>query len=142
MITLTAQQIAFYNTNGYLELEDFFTNEECFEYDLAIQKEIKKTSRDLWRNSNPLKKLILSRNLSHLVLSLTHQPSVRLGCDHLFSSEFSLKKAEKMKNLFSLQGVICAMIFQFQTGHCKIPAKTSPLGFLPFPQKKGNIVIV
>lgn len=142
MITLTAQQITFYKTNGYLELEDLFSQEESLKYDIAIQKSFETGPRDLWRHSFPLKNLLLSKNLSILALALTDQSTLRLGCDHLFTPDFSLKRPEKIKNLFSLQGIACTMIFQFQTGTCLFPSKPSPLGFIPFPHKRGNVVIV
>ena len=94
----------------------------------------------LWRSPPALQTFLLSRKLTTLLFSLTAKPSLRLVCDQYFPSDFSLKKPTPLKNLFSIQGLVCTLIFSLDTIHR--PEKTPPLGMLPFPRAPGNVLFI
>jgi len=134
--SLTAQQLAFFSKNGFLELEELWNETEC----AHLAGEIG-VGRDLWRNSPVLKKLLLSRKLSQLPLELTDSSSLRLAFDHGFPPQFSLPKPTPLKDLFCIQGLACVLLCRFSSTPFSFPAKP-PLGLLPFPQKPGNLLLV
>ncbi len=149
--TLTAQQIAFFAKNGYLELEGLFSEEECRQYSLAINPEKLKRlplseqliqGRDLWRHASALKTLIFSRRLSTIAASLTPKVSLRVALDQWFPSDFSLPRPAKLNELFCIQGITCAIFIQLEPGITEVPEKTSPIGLFPFPKGRGNALIV
>lgn len=149
-ITLTSQQVAYFKNNGFLELNELFTPLESKKYHTAILETLEHRKsgneilrgRDLWRDSAVLKTLLCSRKLSRIANLITGKTAVRLGCDQWFTPSFTLSKPEKLKDLLSIQGLICAMLIQLQPGTFEIPEKTSPLGLLPFPKGQGNVLLV
>src|SRR5690348_3579670 len=96
--SLTAQQLAFFTKNGFLELEELWTETECEQFSKEMT-----LGRDLWRKSPVLKQLLLSRKLSQLPLELTDSSSLRLAFDHFFPPHFSLPKPTPLKDLFCIQ---------------------------------------
>lgn len=152
--SLSAQQTAFFQKNGSLELEALFTPEECAKILSSIKKAAAsrhcdnktisdqiRCGRDLWRDENSLKTLLLSRSLSSIASSLSPKQPLRLGFDQWFPENYTLAQPTKLKDLFSIQGV--AFIFFIQLEHpIEIPKQTSPIGILPFPKGQGNILIV
>jgi len=149
-ITLTSQQTSFFNKNGFLELEGVFTSIEAKKYHIAILEALEKRKetnpivqgRDLWRDSPTLKSLACSRKLSSIALMATGKSSIRLGVDQWFPPSYTQAKPENIKNLFSIQGLLCGMLIQLQPGTFEIPEKVSPLGLLPFPQSQGSVLLV
>jgi hypothetical protein len=149
-ITLTSQQTSFFNKNGFLELEGLLSSIETKKYHLAILESLEKRKsknfivqgRDLWRESATLKSLVCSRKLSNIALMLTGKPAVRLACDQWFSPAYSLAKPASLKDLLSVQGILCGMIIQLQPGNFEIPEKVSPLGLLPFPKEQGSVLLI
>jgi hypothetical protein len=136
MISLTAQQISFFAKNGSLELEGLLTGAEC----QMIRHAFQGTERDLWRKSPPLKTLLLSRKLSGLALSLTAKNSLHLALDHWFPSGYCLPQPTKLKDLFSIQGLNCALFLRVDN-HEVSPSKT-PIGLFPFPKAQGDVLFV
>lgn len=133
ILTLTAEQTAFFSKNGFLELEGFLKPNEIAE--IASLK----PGRDHFRSNPIIKKLLLSRKMSNIVLALLNKDKATLGLDHKFDLDFFLKTPEKMKNLFCVQGLSLFIFFQVgATSECE----GSKLGILPFCKTIGNILIV
>jgi len=149
-ITLTSQQTSFFIKNGFLELEGLFTSLEAKKYHVAILETLEKRKekdpivqgRDLWRDSPTLKSLVCSRKLSTVALLATGKSTIRLACDQWFPPSYTHAKPEKLKDLLSIQGILCGMLIQLQPGTFEIPEKISPLGLLPFPQAQGSVLLV
>jgi hypothetical protein len=145
--SLTAQQNAFFSKNGYLELEGMWSEKECQEIcawiaeTRAARPVDVSQGRDLWRDSPPLKTLLLSRKISSLALELTGKPALHLALDQLFSPSFSLARATKLKDLFCIQGLACLLVCRLQPTAFSFPAQPS-LGLLPFPHSPGSLLIV
>ena len=137
--TLTAQQISFFAKNGFLELEELLTAAEWTALASTLSHH-NPPSRDLWRSAPSLQTFLLSRKLTTLLFSLTAKPSLRLACDHYFPADFCLAKPTPLKDLFSIQGLVCALLFSL--GPIHRPEKTAPLGMLPFPHIPGNALFV
>jgi hypothetical protein len=137
MITLTTAQTAFFTQNGYLELEGLFTPEECEEY-----RPLCRPGRDNWRRESALRKLLVSRQMAHIVCQVTRKDAVRLAGDQWFEAGFSLPKPEKWKDFFSIQGLLLALFIQWDSGSYELPAKMSKLGVSPYPHGQGNAVLV
>ncbi len=136
MPLIAASQGSFYTKNGYLELEGILSPEECDTFFAFM------ANRDIWRQHPTLKTFILSRRMAGLALYLSGKPSLRLACDQWFPPGFSLDKPTKFKDLFSVQGITSIILIQLQPGTVTKPAKISPLGLFPFPQKQGSALIV
>jgi hypothetical protein len=149
-ITLTTQQVTYFGKNGFLELEALFSPVEATKYHVAILETLEKRKdpnpiakgRDLWRDSPTLKNLVCSRKLTKIALQATGKPSLCVGLDQWYPPSYSQPKPEKIKDFLCIQGILCAMLIQFQPGTFEIPAKTSPLGLLPFPKGQGNALLV
>ena len=131
--TLTAQQVAFFAKNGFLELEGILNPEEIAQIGKL------KPGRDLWRTTPVLKRLLLSRKLRTITFALSGKDRLMLALDHCFEPNFSLEHSEKLKSLFSVQGLSLCVFFQAQ----EPPSIDAPkLGHHPFCQAVGNILIV
>lgn len=147
MITLSAEQAAFFTKNGFLELEGVFSPSECEGLLHSIQQTMDGRQgvdlvrgRDLWRETPPLKTTLVSKKMKSLALSLSRRPSVRLAFDQWFGPDFSLQTPEKIEGLFSIQGLVLVAFLQLEPGVAKLPPKRSPLGLSPFPKGQGNIL--
>lgn len=153
-LSLSAQQIAFYAKNGFLELEELFTPSDCDKHlslileTLASRRLSMKMAtdfirgRDLWRDTAGLKTLLFSRKLSNLALDASGKQLLRLACDQWFEPDYFLEKPEKLKDLLSIQGLVCTMFIQFGTLNAELPTKMSPLGLAPFPHGQGNVQLI
>lgn len=153
-LSLSAQQTAFYAKNGFLELEDLFSAVDCPQHLSSIQEALSlrertmetaspfARGRDLWRDAAGLKALLLSRKLSSLALTVSAKPLLRLALDQWFEPGFALDGPKKLKDLFCIQGLSCAVFIQFSPGTVKLPTKMSPLGLPPFPHKQGSALFV
>lgn len=130
---LSAQQLSFFTKNGFLELEGFLDPHEIKQIaDL-------KSGHDLWRTNLALKRLLLSRKMGSVALSLLSKDRLMLAFDRCIPTEFSLDPAEKIKNLFSVQGIVLIVFFQA----VEPPIINAPkLGHPPYCNAIGNILLV
>lgn len=122
--TITAQQTAFFTKNGYIEFEIEFPP-------IAHTPE-----RDLWRKDPELQNFLV-RKLSHVAFVLTGKKQLRLGCDQWFAAKDLPKKMGQIKELLSVQGLALGVII---AENPELPAKRSPLGILPLPSQKNQIL--
>jgi hypothetical protein len=145
MITISSEQAAFFTKNGFLELEGVFSPSECEGLLQSIHQTLQERLdslryRDLWRQSPPLKTALFSKKMKSLAFALSRRPSLRLAFDQWFGPDFSLKAAEKIEGLFSIQGLV--LVAFLQLGEPPLPPKRGALGLSPFPRKQGNILFV
>lgn len=149
-ISLSLQQASSFKNNGSLELEGLFDSVAAKKYHVAILEALEHRKskngivqgRDLWRDSDTLKSLTRSRKITSLAKELTGKATIRLACDQWFAPNYSHAKPISIKDMLSIQGILCGMIIQFQPGNFEIPENISPLGLLPFPKEQGNVILV
>ncbi len=135
---LTAQQLSFFSNNGFLELAEFLSPEECVQFLTIAQQST--SSRDLWRVSPAFKTLGLSQKLPSIVLQAVDEGTLHLALDQWMEPGFTLEKPAKLTDLFSIQGLVCAVLFRFCSGD--LPTASAPLGLLPFPRTPGSALLV
>lgn len=121
---LSAQQLAFYTKNGYIELE-------------VPHKAIEQTEkRDQWRDDSDLLRFF-QKKLGPLALELSGKKHLRLGFSEWIGKNNKPARACTLKEMLSLQGhEICAAISNTPIE----PNKKSPLGLLPQPQAADNVL--
>ena len=101
--TISAQQLVYFRRQGHVRFEN---------YPLDFQKvrilvQESGLTRDLWRKSPFLKKLIL-QTLGPMALELARKPSIRLACDHYQSKTATV---QRIQDLFCFQGLVCVFVF-------------------------------
>ncbi len=137
---LTAQQLAFFSQNRYLELEGLLTKEACTQYLESIQSVLQQRgARDLWRDVPTLKSLILSRKCTSIAQSVCGQNSLRVACDQWFEPLFQFDHPSKIKDLLSIQGVEVVFLIALSPPP---EHRTFTLGLFPFPRAVGNALLV
>ena len=146
---LTAQQIAFFAQNGYIELEGILpVQNQVFSLARSVLEtragcalsrvpspRLYLLGRDLWREQADLQTILL-KQLSKVALSLTGKP-LRLACDQWIPSEYVLAPLCSLKEIFSIQGLALAAIL------CPkeiIPSAKTSLGLLPLPKNPNGIL--
>jgi len=149
MLTISAQQAAFYTKNGFLELEGVFTPSQCEALLTAIDQTMTRRlgqevihGRDLWRDTPLLKTTVTAKKLTGLAFDVSRRPTLRLACDQWFPSGFSLKTPERLEKLFSIQGLVCTLFIQLDPNPVELPSKQTPLGISPFPRGQGNVLLI
>lgn len=115
--------INFFIENGYIEFNDFLSDEENIklfnEINNLISKrsnknideltsiDIYKNSRNLFKDSNILKKFETDKNLSQIACLLTHKNSLQLSLDQAIFKDISsfFKKTFSFNEIFCLSGL-------------------------------------
>jgi hypothetical protein len=136
MIVLSLQQRNYFVKNGFLELEGYASEEMC----KSIISELK-FGRDSWRSSPLLKTFLTSRQIGKIISSLTQSSPFRLACDHYFKPGTSIE-LESTKDMLCIQGILCSAFLRLDSSPLSFGLKASPLGLTPFPQSKGNLLLV
>ncbi|MBS0624995.1 MAG: hypothetical protein JSS32_02985 [Verrucomicrobia bacterium] len=158
---ISSQQAHFYLQNGYIEFESLLSPTECETLETqvkqALRARLKKdpsrfpasqlyaSGRDLWREIEPLKTLLLSRRMTSVALGLANKPSLRLGCDQWIPGVYEWSGPAKTKDLFSLQGLACILLIRINTpaeGETPHPTFRQEPGLVPIPSSRGNALIV
>ncbi|HSX10642.1 MAG TPA: hypothetical protein VLF94_02860 [Chlamydiales bacterium] len=121
---LTEQQTAFFTKNGYIEFE------------VPHLLPIKREGRDLWRQEPKLQHFLI-RTLGPIALALTGKKQLHLAVDQWFPTSLQPEKAAPLKDLFSIQGFALGAVWAESVS---IPVRKSPLGILPLPTKRENIL--
>lgn len=125
---------------------------ECTEEELSrlSSEKLFLTGRDLWRDNEALRKIVLSPGLGETAANLTDQRGVRIGYSVLLPSLGQMKlsdtgvygaflaHSEALQERSCFQGIVCGLIL------CLNDAKReeSAAENLLFPGKKGNGVFV
>jgi hypothetical protein len=148
---ITAQQTAFFTQNGYIELGGIDLHPELFLaeakkiLDLRCKtpqlrpipaEELYLKGRDLWRESELLKKTLLQK-LFPVISALSSKKLLRLACDQWIFPELIWKKSCSLKDLFSIQGLVLGALFSSAT---LTPSLKNSLGLLPLPSQANNIL--
>lgn len=128
--TVSAQQLAFFTQNGYLELEIPHLPL------IPLLHQGEKTPRDLWRKEPELQTFLL-RKLGPLVLTLSGKKRLHLGCDQSFFPSLRPKQPQALKEILSIQGLCLAVAF---AEHPVIPSRRSTLGILPLPSDSNHLL--
>lgn len=123
------KHINFFKENGYIEFSDFLLDEENIklfnEINNLISKrsnkkidelssiDIYKNSRDLFRDSNFLKKFETDKNISQIACSLTHKNSLQLSFDQALFKDISFffKKSFSLNEIFCFKGLEIIVLF-------------------------------
>jgi hypothetical protein len=121
---ITAEQSSFYSKNGFLELEIPHP---------ALEQTL---DRDQWRASEPLKQFILKK-IAPLALELSGKKQLRLGLTQQITDENRPAKASAIKEMFNIQGFALGAII---AENPEAPEKRSPLGMLPLPSDKDQVL--
>ena len=122
--TISAQQTAFFTKNGFIE----------FEIPHVMPPEA--LLRDLWRQNEELKQLILKK-LGPIALVLTGKKQLRLGLDQWIRSENRPDKPGTLKEIFCIQGFALGAALALNP---ILPTRRSALGILPLPSNSANIL--
>ena len=145
---LTSQQTAFFTQNGHIEFDMEIDSDAIFNSALHALKQRLKSShkspeeiysqgRDLWRGE-PILQHFLLRKLAPVIQGLMGKKPVRLACDQWIPAGYPWDKAIPCKDLFCIQGLALGFLFCRET--VELPPR-SPLGLLPLPEKKGNVLV-
>ncbi len=150
---ISAQQSAFFSQNGYIEFENLLSPEECEQIRNEAVKGKKKLTpeqlyiggRDLWRQSNFLKTLLLSRRMGAIATGLCNKSPLRLGCDQWIPLECKWPSPAKGKDLLSFQGI--ALLYLIRISPAAEEEKILPTfryepGLIPLPASQGSALMV
>lgn len=121
---ITDRQTAFFTKNGFIEFE------------LPHPNPPESDGRDQWRKDEELKIFIL-KTLGPLCLELTGKKQLRLALSEWITEENRPKKAALLKERISLQNLAIAISIAKEP---IIPPKRSPLGILPIPATKEQLL--
>jgi hypothetical protein len=140
---LTASQIAELKSDPLLNL-----NSAYFQNMKNSPEVLYKQGRDLWRDSNLVKKIVFSRGLSEIAAKLTEHQVLRIGYDqalscfgqglHQPSDQAFIKffqTSHRLEEFSCLQGNACGLIL------CLEPAEDG-VDILGLPHRIGNGVFV
>lgn len=133
---LAKEHLDFFYQNHYIEFEQLLSKKDV----QSLKKEIKKILAirlntqegklknhpfptlysggfDTWRESDSIKRILLSKHLAEVAAQLVKKDLLRIGFDQIFytpsieiSSSSSLKKTFSLPSSFCLQGIACGLI--------------------------------
>ena len=118
---LSAQQLAFYKNNGFIEFK--------IPHEILFSEK-----RDQWREDENLFRFIKNK-LGKPALELSHQKQIRFGVTFWVTVENKPDKGCSIQELISIQDIEIACVL---SPNPIIPEKRSPLGILPIPQGPQN----
>ncbi len=122
--TLSDLQTAFFTKNGYIEFE------------MAHPLPPLSSERDQWRDEEGLKTFFI-KTLGPIGLVLTGKKQLRLSLSFWITKENRPQKSGLLKDLISIQSLALAICM---APHPHLPTKRSPLGILPVPTSRENIL--
>lgn len=157
---VSAQQAYFFNHHGYIEFEAFLSSPECDalqeHVDAALLARCKKSpsripqeqqyanGRDLWREKDFLKNLVLSKRFTSLAFGLTNKPTLSLGFDQ-WIPPLDWPKSVKAKDLFSIQGLSSVYFIRLSApveGEILAATFQREPGLIPLPTQRGHLLAV
>jgi len=124
---LTSAQLSIINTQTAAVLANRVNQPVGRIYEIEAE-EIFSVGRDLWRDSQPLKKIVLSRTLAEVASELIEHKPLRFGYDLLLPSPAKsilynhgslsalLSKAPTLDEISCIQGVRCGLILCIKAG--------------------------
>ena len=166
-LALEGQQQEHYRRHGALEVEGLVTQRQVQELNSAIATALSRrlalaadaveqqpeaalfmAGRDLWRDSEAMRKFICSPRLAHIAHELTNAKALRVGCDQLFECttqaslvaredpQFSklLEKPRALDEVLCVQGIVTGILIRLS------PAEGPSLPHIP--QQSGNVVFL
>jgi hypothetical protein len=152
---LLEKQLSFYREHGFVEFDNFLTDEEIYLLETEVKGSLTKKigslnkassetlylkGKDLYLTNEKLKAFCLKKKLTALLKSFSNEPLLRLAFDQaLFFNEnyappFPL--VESLENIFSYQGLVNAIVFQLADHETE--EETASLK----PEKKGNLIFI
>lgn len=89
--------------------------------------------RDLWRESDPVRKVVCARGLAQIASELLDTKPLRLGYDQLYLAGGKLKGNLSLREFCSMQGVICGGIIALSD------SEKDPDTLSIFPSQAGSV---
>jgi len=150
---ITSQQIRTYAQFGWIEFEEFLSPEQCAAALNEIQtlllrrghhrhlplESTYQAGRDLWRQSQPLQQLLVSRHLSAAAATLSGKQPLQLACDQWIPENYPLSPLNMQAHL-SFQGLVCGCLLSFE-GELAGRARFCQPDRLPRFEKSSQLLI-
>lgn len=139
--SLAKEHYDFFQKNYFIEFEDMISTSQI---DL-IRREIKRNSRldlpqelyfenhDLWRKSEPLRRVIFHKRLLSILASLTGIKPLRIGYDQYLPKGFHRECS--LLEMSSFQGLVGGFLICLESSE----KREEPL---PFSSEKGNVIFL
>ena len=138
-------QINFYLDNGFIEFENFFSDEKIKilenTIDTLTKKDKKlppidqyKASHDLFRKSEIIKKIALNTNLINTAKALSKKEPLRLIFDQFLSGSYNpFEKMASLNDISSFQNLYLATIIKINSNPSIAPN---------LPKKQGSVMFL
>lgn len=156
---LLEKQLSYYREHGFIEFDNFLSEEEIFLLETEVKGylikkagSLKKTpdeilylaGKDLYLENKKLLSFCMKKKLTSLLKAFSHESLLRLAFDQslIFKEDFMppFSLTESLENIFSYQGLMNVIVFQLQDlkPDPDIEEKSASLK----PEKKGNLIFI
>src|SRR5436305_12493354 len=114
---IDSDQSFLFESKGVVEFVDFFSEKEMNKLSASIESVLQKrkrmedfqepylAGRDLWRESQDLKRMLLKGNLGKVASQLIHQKRLRLAADQWISGGQAVPLVKTLVESFPFQGI-------------------------------------
>lgn len=110
MLGLTKDHLDFFHRHKFIELEELMTEDEIH----TINAELNGKTYDVWRTSDPLKKIILKRSLAGIASQLSKVQPIRIAYDRLIEGPIA-KEPLNLIEMSSIRRVISGVVIQLDS---------------------------